>query len=68
MECKESSFRYVQHKKYIGIYPEWNVKGNYGAPGQKREKIGIYPEWNVKTELLNLKTGRNRLEYIQNGM
>ena len=23
-------------------------KGNYGAPGKKREKIWIEPDWNVK--------------------
>ena len=38
----------VDTGKYIGIYPEWNVKVIDCSPVLSCNVIGIYPEWNVK--------------------
>ena len=48
MECKADYISSGVPAVYIGIYPEWNVKGIARAMAEQWEWIGIYPEWNVK--------------------
>ena len=69
MECKAKCQVNITTFKFIGIYPEWNVKVKSVSFTFSIKYIGIYPEWNVKSFISgSLRAVLPTLEYIQNGM
>ena len=48
MECKAKCQANISAFKFIGIYPEWNVKGESYIFVVGFHIIGIYPEWSCR--------------------